>query len=155
MPCTPMSASASVLAGLALTLSALQYVGPFIGQGSVEHGVGTEGVGDGGSVYEYVEPPVFRAAPGPSLRGTTTPEPCPDPLGSLDGWRFYLAVLLVDPSPTLLVLVAIGAVFYGAFWCFVGWWWRYYSTPSRRRVEPRRIEDSSPARLASPGDLRR
>ena len=111
-----MSASASFLAGLALTLSTLQYVVPFFGQGSLEHGVVAGGAADGGYWYEYVEPAVPGASPGPSLRGTTTPEPCPDPLGSLDGWRFYLALLVIDPSPTLLVFMAIGALLYGAFW---------------------------------------
>ena len=153
--CSPMSASASVLAGLALALSTLQYVGPYFGQSSVERGVVDEGGGFGFPEYGYAVPTVPRPVPSPSLRGSSTPEPCPDPLGRLDGWRFYLAVMLVDPSPTFLVLLAFGGVLYGAFWCLVGWWWRHHSPPSRRRAESRRIEDSAPARLATLGDVRR
>ena len=155
MPCTPMSASASFLAGLALTVSTLQYVVPFFGPGSLEHGAVAGGGVDGSTWYEYVEPSDFGVSPGPSLRGATTPEPCPDPLGSLDGWRFYLAVLVVDPSPTLLVLMAVGGLLYGAFWFYVGWRWGHHPAPDRRRAQPRRIEDSAPARVSTAGHLRR
>ena len=151
--CSPMSASVSLGALIALALSSsslyLNYGGSTL---SMEHGVGMGPTVGVSLEYEFGAPGTTCPAPGPALRGTST---CADPFSGVVWWRVRLAKEVLQPSPAFWSFMALGGIMHGACAFWWGRRWADHSTPGSRRVEPRRIEDSAPARLTAPRDVRR
>ena len=154
-----MSVSTTLVAGVALLSSALQFACWSQSHTVTSHGAEFSSDVDAGlgSILLSGEHGYLRGS-SEADRMCPPPEPCPDPFLGIDGWRLYVAFVVLDPSAPLLTILAVGVAIHGAFWYHFGAikervWGSTDAAVRGRRVEPRRIETATPARHSALGDV--
>ena len=152
-----MSASASVVAGVALALSVcILLFGGFSSSSSVEYGAF-----DAKFSASHVEAEfngvnvgwVFEQ--GKNLRGSASAESCPDFLAGRFLFRREIASRVIDPDFPLCAVGLVLAVLHVAGGYALAWFGsRGQEAPkARARAQSRRIERSTPAGAPALGDL--